>query len=179
MAHDASWLVTPFSPKAPGYLMLLAALFSVFRPSWLAAVGLNAFLGAFTTFFLYRIGERRIGRRAGLIAAVWLGLTAHQIIFSSFAIRDTMVTFLFMWFVYALSTPFHRMRSALWLAFLCTLLIMTEPFFLVLLPILLLYLAFFATHHRVLSLQYVFLFAAFILFFNIPWTVRNYAVYGQ
>jgi 4-amino-4-deoxy-L-arabinose transferase-like glycosyltransferase len=179
MAHDAAWLTTPFSPNAPGYLMLLAGLFSVFGPSWWVAVGLNAFLGGLTTFFLYRIGEKRIGRSAGLIAAVWLGLSAHQIIFAAFAVRDTTVTLLFTWFVYTLVAPFHRMRSSLWLAFLYTLLVTTEPFFLVLLPILLLYLAFFATHHRVLSLQYVFLFAAFFLFCNIPWTARNYAVYGQ
>jgi 4-amino-4-deoxy-L-arabinose transferase-like glycosyltransferase len=179
MAHDPGWLTTPFSPKAPGYLMLLAAAFSIFGASWWTAVGLNAFLGGLTTFFLYRVGERRIGPRAGLIAAIWLGLSAHQIMFASFAMRDTTVTFLFMWFVYSLVVPFQRMRAALWLALLYSLLIMTEPFFLVLLPILLLYLAFFATHHRVLSLQYVFLFAAFLLFFNIPWTVRNYVVYRQ
>lgn len=179
MAHDPGWLTTPFSPKAPGYLMLLAGAFSIFGVSWWTAIGLNALLGGLTTFFLYRIGEMRIGPRAGLVAAIWLGLTAHQIIFASFAMRDVTVVLLFTWFVYALATPFQRMRSALWLAFLYTLLIMTEPFFLVLLPLLLLYLAFYATGHRVLSLQYVFLFAVFFLFLNIPWTVRNYAVYGQ
>jgi len=179
MAHDASWLTSPFSPNAPGYLMLLAGTFSIFGASWWTAVGLNAFLGGLTTFFLYRIGERWIGSRAGLIAAIWLGLSAHQIMFASLAMRDTTVTFLFTWFVYTLAAPFHRMRSSLWLALLYTLLIMTEPFFLVLLVVLLLYFAFFATHHRVLSLQYVFLFVLFLLVFNIPWMVRNYAVYRQ
>ena len=179
MAHDLSWVTTPFSPKAPGYLMLLAAAFSIFGVSWWVAVGLNALLGGLTTFFLYRIGEKRIGPRAGLVAGIWLALTVHQVMFASFAMRDITVAFLFTWFVHALVKPFWRMRAALWLAFLYTLLIMTEPFFLVLLPLLLLYLAWFATGHRVLSLQYVFLFAAFFLFLNIPWTVRNYAVYGQ
>lgn len=179
MAHDTSWLSTPFSPKAPGYLMLLAAAFRIFGASWWTAVGLNALLAGFTTFFLYRIGEKRIGPRAGLIAALWLALLAQQIIYSSYAIRDTMVTFLFTWFVHVLVKPFWRMRTALWLAFIYTLLVMTEPFFLVLLPIILLYLARFATHHRVLSLQYVFLFSVFFLFLNVPWTIRNYSVYGQ
>ena len=179
MAHDVSWISTPFSPKAPGYLMLLAGVFTIFGVSWWAAVGLNALLGGLTTFFIYRIGEKRIGRHAGLFAAVWFALTAHQILFTSFAIRDTLVTLLFVWFIHALVKPFWRMRTALWLAFLYTLLVMTEPFFLVLLPVVLLYLAFFATHHRVLSFQYVVLFAAFFMFLNIPWTARNYAVYGQ
>ena len=179
MAHDLSWISTPFSPKAPGYLMLLASAFTIFGVSWWTAVGLNALLGGFTTFFIYRIGEKRIGRHAGLFAGVWFALTAHQILFTSFAIRDTLVTFLFTWFVHALVKPFWRMRTALWLAFLYSLLVMTEPFFLVLLPVVLLYLAFFATHHRMLSFQYVVLFAAFFMFLNVPWTVRNYAVYGQ
>ncbi len=179
MAHDLSWVSTPFSPKAPGYLMLLASAFSIFGVSWWVAVGINALLAGLTTFFLYRIGEKRMGRGAGLIAAVWLGLSAHQIIFAGFAVREITVVFLFTWFVHALVKPFWRMRTALWLAFIYTLLIMTEPFFLVMLPVVLLYLAFFATHHRVLSLQYLFLFAAFLLLINLPWTVRNYAVYGQ
>jgi 4-amino-4-deoxy-L-arabinose transferase-like glycosyltransferase len=179
MAHDAGWISGPFSPNAPGYLMLLALVFRIFGVSWWIAVGLNALLAGLTTFFVYRIGEKRLGRHVGLVAGIWLGITAHQILFASFAFRDTMVTLLFTWFVYVLVKPFWRMRTALWLAFLYTLLIMTEPFFLVLLPVVLLYLALFATHHRVLSLQYVFLFAAFFLFLNIPWTVRNYSVYRQ
>ena len=179
MAQDPSWISTPFSPKAPGYLMLLASAFSIFGVSWWTAVGLNALLAGLTTFFIYRIGEKRIGPSAGLMAAVWFGLSAHQILFTSFAIRDTLVTLLFTWFIHALIKPFWRMRTALWLAFLYTMLVMTEPFFLVLLPVVLIYLGFFATHHRVLSFQYAVLFAAFFLFLNIPWTVRNYAVYEQ
>jgi hypothetical protein len=56
---------------------------------------------------------------------------------------------------------------------------MTEPLFLVFLPVLIVYLARFATQHRVLSLQYMFLFLAFLLFCNVPWTIRNYVVHGQ
>ena len=179
MVEDPGWLTTPFSPNAPGYLMLLATAFALFGVSWWTAVGLNAVLAGFTTFFLYRVGEKRIGPRAGLYAAVWFALMAHQILFSSFAMRDVFVTFLFTWFVYNLVAPFRRMRVALWLAFLYTLLMMTEPLFIVLLPVLVIYLALAATHHRVLSWQYVFLFMSFLLLFNLPWTIRNYAVHGE
>jgi len=78
MAQDPSWISTPFSPKAPGYLMLLASAFSIFGVSWWTAVGLNALLAGFTTFFIYRIGEKRIGPSAGLMAAVWFGLSARR-----------------------------------------------------------------------------------------------------
>ena len=43
------------------------------------------------------------------------------------------------------------MRGALWIAFLYTLLIMTDPLFLVLLPVLVVSLARFTTQHRVLN----------------------------
>ncbi|HEX6791149.1 MAG TPA: hypothetical protein VF247_07555 [Candidatus Krumholzibacteria bacterium] len=179
MAGDLSWLTTPFSPSAPGYLMLLAAVFTVFGASWWAAVVVNATLAGFITFFLHRIGERRIGPRAGIVAGVWFALFAHQIVFSTFTTRDTLVTFLFTWLVYNLVAPFRRMRNALWLAFLATLLIMTDSMFLVMLPLLVVYLGRFATQHRVLSLQYMFLFLAFLIFFNLPWTVRNYVVHER
>lgn len=179
MAENAGWLTTPFSPDAPGYLMLLAGAFALFGASWWTVVAINAVLGGLTTFFLYRVGERRIGPRAGLYAGIWLALFAHQIIFTAIATRDITATFLFTWLMYNLVAPFRRMRNALWLAFLYTLLIMTEPLFLVLLPVLILYLARFATQHRALSMQYLFLFLAFLLFFNVPWTVRNYVVHGR
>ncbi len=179
MAENAGWLTTPFSPNAPGYLILLAGAFALFGASWWVAVAINAVLGGLATFFLYRVGEKRLGPRAGLYAGVWFALFAHQLVFTALATRDIMVTFLFTWFMYNLVAPFRRMRSALWLAFLYTLLIMTEPLFLVLLPVLILYLARFATQHRVLSMQYLFLFLAFALFFNLPWTIRNYVVHDR
>jgi 4-amino-4-deoxy-L-arabinose transferase-like glycosyltransferase len=178
LARDWHLLATPFTPNAPGYITLLAAVFTVFGVSWWSAMALNATLAGLTTFFLYRIGEKRIGPRAGLYAAVWFALSAHLIVFTSFATRDTLVTLLFTWLVYNMVMPFRRMRNALWIAFLYTLLIMTEPLFLVLLPVLIIHLARFTTRHRVLSLQYLFLFLAFLIFFNLPWTIRNYVVHG-
>ena len=179
MTQDWSWLTTAFTPNAPGYVMLLAAAFKLFGVSWWTSVLLNSILSGLTTFFLYRVGEKRIGPRAGLHAGLWLALFAHQIVFACYPVRDILVTFLFTWFIYNLVAPFRRMRVALWLAFLYTLLVMTEPLFLMLLPVLVIYLALFATQHRVLSAQYTFLFLAFLLFFNIPWTIRNYAVHGE
>ena len=179
LAQDWSLLGEPFTPIAPGYTLLLAATFTLFGTSWWAAVVLNSILGSLTTFFLYRIGERRIGPRAGLHAAVWLALLVHQIVFIAYPVREVTITFLFTWFVYNLVTPFRRMRVAIWLAFLYTLVIMTEPMFLVLLPVLIVYLALFSTQRRLLSMQHLFLFLAFLLFFNLPWTVRNYIVYDR
>ncbi len=177
MVENLRWLTTPLTPNAPGYLVLLAAAFKVVRVSWWTAVALNATLGGLTTLFLYRIGERRLGHRVGLFSALWVGAFVSQIHFASIANRDIMTTCLVVWFVYALVTPFHRMRSAIWMGFLYVLLIHTEPMFLVLLPVLLVFLALKATHHPTLNVQYVFLFMATVILVSTPWTIRNYIVH--
>ena len=176
MAGGVDWLTTPVSPTAPGYRALLAAAFDLAGTSWWTAIVLNALLGAATTLFLYRIGEQRLGRRVGFAAALWLGLYLNQIHFASVVRREVLVTFLFVWFVYSLVKPFHRMRNAVWSAVLYVALTYTEPMFLLLLPLILVYLALWSTQHRALSVQYLFLFLTALLLLNIPWTIRNYIV---
>ena len=177
MVESFDWISTPFAPTAPGYRMLLAAAFKLFGVGWWTAVLLNAVLGAITTLFVYRIGERLLGRRVGLVSALWLGLSVGQMQLASLAMRDVLVIFLLTWLAYALARPFFRMRTALWVAFLSTLLIHTEPMFLVLLPVLFVFLAWKSTHHRALSVQYVLLFTTALFAFFLPWTVRNLIVY--
>jgi 4-amino-4-deoxy-L-arabinose transferase-like glycosyltransferase len=174
MAQDFNWVTTPFSPNAPGYFMLLAAAFKIAGASWWTAVLLNAVLGAATTLFLYRIGEKRLGRHVGLVAALWLGVSVRHLSTASLVLRDVATTFFFVWFVFVLIRPFHRMRVSLWAAFLYTLLVHTEPMFLALLPVVLVYLALWSTHHRELSARYLLLFMTALLVFSLPWTARNY-----
>lgn len=177
MVENWDWVTTPFSPSAPGYRMLLALAFKLLGVSWWTAVIMNSILGATTTLFLYRIGERLLGKRVGLASALWLGLCVNHMHFASLATRDVLVTFLLTWLAYALARPFYRMRTATWTAFLCMLLLHTEPMFLLLLPVLVVFLAVASTHHRALSAQYVFLFLASLFVFFIPWTARNFFVY--
>jgi len=176
MVESFAWISTPFAPTAPGYRMLLALAFKLFGVGWWTAVFLNAVLGATTALFVYRIGERLIGRRVGLISALWLGLSVGHMHLASLAMRDVLVTFLLTWLAYALARPFYRMRTAVWVAFLCTLLAHTEPMFLVMLPLLVVFLAWKSTRHRALSAQYVFLFLAALFVFFLPWTTRNLIV---
>lgn len=177
IAADPASLATPFSPNAPGYLLLLAAAFKLLGVSWWTAVILNCVLGAVTALFLYRIGERLLGKYVGLASALWLGLSVNHMHFAGLAIREVLVTFLATWLAYALARPFYRMRTSVWTAFLYVLLVHTEPLYLVLLPLLVVFLAIGSTHHRVLSIQYVFLFTIALFVFMTPWTVRNWIVH--
>jgi 4-amino-4-deoxy-L-arabinose transferase-like glycosyltransferase len=177
MAADPGWITTPFSPNAPGYMVALAAAFKVAGASWWTAVVLNALFGAATTLFLYRIGERKLGRGVGLVAALWLGLSASHIIAASVAARDVLAVFIFVWLVYTFARPFHRMRTSVWQAFLFTLLVRTEPRFIWFLPVMLVFQFLWSTCHREMSMQYLVLFVTALVVLNIPGAIRNYVVY--
>jgi 4-amino-4-deoxy-L-arabinose transferase-like glycosyltransferase len=179
MAENLQWLNTAFSPSAPGYLILLSVAFRIAGASWWIGVMLNAALGAMTTLFLYRIGEKRLGRHVGLASALWLGATINHLHFASILISDVLAVFLVVWLAYVLVAPFRRMRAAVSLGILYVLLIYTQPMFLLLLPVLVIYLGLRATHHRVLSVQYLFLFLVTVLVFSVPWTIRNYIVHHE
>ncbi|HEX5132457.1 MAG TPA: glycosyltransferase family 39 protein [Candidatus Krumholzibacteria bacterium] len=177
MAAGWDWLKAPFSPNAPGYLLALSTIFRVTGPSWWAAVLFNATLGAITTGFLYRIGEKRLAPRVGLLSGLWLGAFVSQMHFSSLALREVLTTFLLVWLAYTLVRPFDRMRSAVWTGILYLALVQTEPSFLLLLPLLVVFLGLRATHHRTMNAQYLFLFVATVFVLNTPWMVRNYIVH--
>ena len=176
---DTAWISEPFTSQAPVYPLTLAAAFRLLGVRQWVAILLQAFLGAVTTLFLYRIGERRLGRGVGMVSAIWLGISVHHMHFASIFVRDTLVTFALAWLCFTMVRDFQRMRQAVWAGFVYAFLIHVDPQFLILFPVLLLYYAVLATRHRVLNLQYVFLFAATVFVVSLPWTIRNAVVYGE
>lgn len=178
--HDnTAWVSEPFTPKAPAYPLALAASFRLFGVRQWVAILLNAFIGAITVLILYRIGETWFGPGVGLVSALWLSLSVHQMHFASIFVRDTLVTFAVAWLCLSICRRFRRMRQAVWVGIVYTFLVHTDPQFLVLLPFLLVFFAFFATRHRLLNLQYVFLFLITVFVVALPWTIRNTIVYGE
>jgi 4-amino-4-deoxy-L-arabinose transferase-like glycosyltransferase len=178
--HDSmTWVKEPFTPRAPAYVLTLAAAFKVLGVRQWVAILMQAFFGGVTVLMVYRIGERRLGRGVGLLAALWLAISVHQMHFVSIFVRDTLATLALVWFVHTLIRPFERMRQAVWAGVVYTFLIHVAPQFLLLLPVVLLYFLFFATRHRILSVQYLFLFLATVFIVSLPWTIRNTMVYGE
>jgi 4-amino-4-deoxy-L-arabinose transferase-like glycosyltransferase len=173
------WVRQPFTPYAPAYPLLLAAVFRVFGVGQWVAILLQAFIGAATVLFLYRVGEKQLGRGVGLLSALWLGAFVHQMHFASIFVRGTLETFALTWFAYTLVRPFQRMRQAVWAGLLYTILVHVDAQFLVLFPVIVLFFLLFATRHRLLNLQYMLLWVATVFVLCLPWTVRNYFVYGE
>ena len=179
IAAGADWLTQPLSPYAPGYQLLLAILFRIGGPHYWLVVLLQAAIGGVTAFFLYRIGDRKFGRNAGLFAAVWLAIYVHHLHYSSIAIRDVTTSMLLVYVCYLTVLYTRRMRGAVWTGFAFTVLVHFDPQYLFFFPVIALYLLFYATRHKLLNLQSFFLFTGCVLVLLIPWTVRNQRVYGD
>jgi|GEM_PF-1911631 len=178
--HDnLTWLSTPFTPRAPGYILVLAAMFRVIGVGYWRAILLNAFIGAATVLFVYRIGENHLGRGIGLVAALWLATYVHHVHFSAILVRDVLTTFLVMWFMHLIVRPFENMRTAVFSGVIFAVLMHVEPAFLLAAPLVVLLLALWSTRHRILSIQFSTLFLVTVVGVSTPWTIRNAAVYHE
>jgi len=179
IAAGSPWLGAPVTPNAPGYILVLALVYSIAGSHLWLGLLLNAFLGATTTVFLYRIGERRLAPGVGLLAAVWLGITVHQIHFASVLGRYVLVVFLWVWIFHIITQHFSRMRAAVWLGILVAVLLHVEPMFMLLVPVFALGFLAFATRHRLLNVQFTLLFVSTVLMVSLPWAIRNALVYRE
>jgi 4-amino-4-deoxy-L-arabinose transferase-like glycosyltransferase len=179
IAEGANWWSEPFSPSAPGYLLMLGALFSIagVHP-WLAII-VQSFFGGVIAFMLFRIGEKKIGRWVGLASAIWFAVYVHQAHYTSILTRDVTAGTLVVLVCYLLIRYSYSMRGALWTALAYAVLLHVDPQYLLFLPVLVLYYLLAAGRHQLIRLQYTFVFLSMVVLLLTPWTVRDYHVYGE
>ncbi len=179
--HIASgwrWIGEPYSPRSPGYPVVLAALYLIsFKQVWLTAF-LQAALGALTVVVVYRLGRYLLEPVFAVVAALWFAFNAQHINLSYVFERNVIAVLLLMLVLVLLVRPLKRMRYALVAGIVYTALIHVDPQYLLLLPVLSVFILF-KTRHGLINLQYLFLFLGIVIAASIPWTVRNYAVYDQ
>jgi 4-amino-4-deoxy-L-arabinose transferase-like glycosyltransferase len=179
IAMGAHWWAQPVSPFAPGYQFLLAALFKVGGVHRWLVILVQAMMGGVTAFFVYRIGEKALGRAVGLLSAIWLSIYVPHMHFTSIAVRDVTVTMLLVLLCYVIILYAYRMRGAVWVGVVYALLVHFDPQYLLFFPFVALYFLFCATRHKLLNVQFTFLFLGTVLVLLLPWTYRNARVYGD
>jgi len=179
IAEGANWWSQPISPDAPGYQLLLGALFAIGGVHrWLVII-MQAAFGGVIAFLLYRIGEKRLGQTVGFAAALWFAVYVHQAHYSSVVARDVTVGMLVAFVCYLLIRYSHTMRGALWCALAYSLLLHFDPQYLLMLPVVVLFYLSSVKRHLLLRVQYTFLFLGTMVLLLAPWTIRNYRVYGD
>lgn len=178
IASGTKWLTEPYSPTSPGYPVVLASFYLVSAGQlWLIAL-FQAILGALTVLLVYRIGALFIGATLSVIAALWFALCVNHMHISSVFTRDILTVFLLVLLVFLLVRPFRKMRFGILAGLVLAALIHVDPQFILLTPIFAA-VVLFKSRHGLFNIQYLFLFLSVFVVASVPWTIRNYAVYGQ
>ncbi|MFQ5510239.1 MAG: glycosyltransferase family 39 protein [Candidatus Krumholzibacteriia bacterium] len=173
------WIKTPYSPLAPGYPALLAILYLLaFKQLWLVLFYQSA-LGAATVLVLHRMGVDLLGKTMGLVAAVWFAGAVLHMQYTSLFTRDALAVFLLLLLLFFVIRPLRRMRFGLFTGIVYAALVHVDPQFVLLFPLLAVFILFFKSRHNILNLQYFFLFTAAVFLVSVPWAVRNQVVYRQ
>lgn len=173
------WIKEPYSPKAPGYPIVLAGAFALSGHSLWAGILLQAILGALTIVVVFHLGEKLGGWPTGLLAAVWFSFSIHHLHFASLLNRSVFESLLLVLLLYILSRSFHRMRISIVAGLVYSALVYVNPQYLLLFPLVAVLMLVRATRHVLLNMQYFFLFTSCFLVLLLPWTIRNYIVYKQ
>jgi 4-amino-4-deoxy-L-arabinose transferase-like glycosyltransferase len=138
----------------------------------------QAILGALTVLYVYRLGALFLGRGLAAIAALWFAFHVFHMHLSTMFYRDVLSVLLLVVLVFYLVRPFEKMRFAPIAGVVFALLFHVDPQYILLLPIFVLIILF-KSRHRLINIQYLFLFLSMFIVASIPWTVRNLNVYGQ
>jgi len=178
IVSGTSWITTPYSPRSPGYPIVLGSFYFLSASQlWLMAF-FQALLGALTVLFVYRIATPILGRALATIAALWFALHVYHMHLSSVFDRDVLAVFLLMLLVFLVVRPLKHMRYGLFAGLVYAALIHVDPQYFLLLPVFAVVILF-KTRHGLLNIQYLFLFLSALVVATIPWTIRNSVVYGQ
>jgi 4-amino-4-deoxy-L-arabinose transferase-like glycosyltransferase len=172
------WITEPYSPRAPGYPVFLALFYALaVKQIWLVTF-IQAAVGALTVLIVYRLGRSILGSVLALAAALWFALNLQHMHVGYALERNIVAICLLMLVLHLLVRPFVRMRYALVAGIVCAVLVHVDPQFMLLLPVFAVF-VFFKTRHRYLNIQYLFVFLGLAIAASVPWTLRNYSVYGQ
>ena len=173
-----AWITEPYSPRAPGYPIVLALFYALaVKQIWLVTF-LQAAVGALTVLIVYRLGRLVLGSVLALVAALWFALNVQHMNVGYLLERNVVAICLFLVVLHLVVRPFVRMRYALVAGIACAALIHVDPQFVLLLPVLAVF-ALFKTKHGYINIQYLFLFLGVVIVASVPWTLRNYSVYRQ
>jgi 4-amino-4-deoxy-L-arabinose transferase-like glycosyltransferase len=178
IASGIRWITEPYSPRSPGYPVVLGAIYLLSAKQMWLVTFFQAILGALTVVVVYRLGRYMLDVPFATVAALWFAFHVHHMHLSYVFQRDILAILLFMLALVLLVRPFVKMRYAPLAGIVYAVLIHVDPQYIVLLPVLAVFVLF-KTRYRLLNIQYLFVLVGVLVVMSIPWTIRNYVVYDQ
>lgn len=177
---DPSSLLTDVSFRAPLYPLFLSLVTAVSGGGepFIVVFVIQSFIGALSVVLIYLIALEIFDRRVAVAASLWAAVYPLYLYYCGFILGETMVTFLFLLFLYILLRHFREEKNGLMAlaGLVYALLIHTDPRFLFHLPFIFLYL-FVGLRKPERAMEGFGLFLAVVLVCSLPWAIRNRIVY--
>jgi len=166
----------------PGLPLILAILFSIFGENYLVPIVVNGILGGLLTLLIFYLGKNIFNETVGIFASFWTIFYELYYRWAPRVLREMWTFFLFPLIIYMVFLEAKENKVTLKILLISLLFAffvhLDERFFLyfpliaVIIPIL---------NHQSLktSFKKSLIFFVLVLLLMIPWTIRNYKVYGR
>jgi 4-amino-4-deoxy-L-arabinose transferase-like glycosyltransferase len=176
----------PSAQMAPVYVYFIAFIFSVFGIySTASAIVIQVFqsiVSAGTCVVFYLLGEKLLGERVGLIAALILAIYPPAIFFSTMRIGPVALVVLLLGVIIYLLMHMREKenyRTTIYCGLLMGLAALTEPAVLPFFPLIAAWFLFCNHLSTATAAKHIFIAGCLAVLCVIPWTVRNYLVFHQ
>jgi len=171
----------PSSYRPPFYSVVLAVIYGIFGHNYFIMRIFQALIGSLTACLLYLIAERVFNRTTAILTGVFSSVYMAYIWYTNFLFTETIFTFILALIVFVIATiRGPSVVKFLVLGFLCAFLTLTKSsaFFIPLIAICILCQRSKSDSFKKVLLSCVILLISFICGL-LPWTIRNYNVYGK
>jgi 4-amino-4-deoxy-L-arabinose transferase-like glycosyltransferase len=180
IATDPDWFGKHLGMVPPLYPLFLASVYSITGDCPRCGLYAQSLLAGLCAGMVFLIGRRLAGRAVGLLAAACVLAHPAILVWGCMLLREDLVLLTFLLTLYlALELRHDVSRSKVMLLGLAySLLIHTDPRFLIYFPLLGLLVLLQRRWHRWRWIPAL-IFAGTVLILLVPWTVRNYVAYGR
>ena len=166
----------------PGFPLVLATLFRIFGENYFPVFLLNALLSTAVVGLIFFIGRDVFNEKIAIFATGWASFYVLFIKYIPSILKETIILFLFLWFIYSFIKETKRNRiswMSLYPTFIYAYLIHVDERYFSYLPIILIFYILLDRISFNNGMKKAILFFVIVSLLMIPWLIRNYVVYGD
>ncbi|MFZ5516782.1 MAG: ArnT family glycosyltransferase [Candidatus Zhuqueibacterota bacterium] len=166
----------------PGFPLIVATIFSIFGENYLIVFAVNAIISALTCVLIYFLGKELFNEKIAFFSSLWSCFYLLNIIYIPRVLKESWLFFLFALTIYLFIVEIKNKIITwrmLFFAFIYTFLIHLDERFFSYFPLFVLAFILLDLSRWKIGAKKGLIFSFVVLIFMIPWTIRNYEVYGK
>jgi 4-amino-4-deoxy-L-arabinose transferase-like glycosyltransferase len=179
---DISTLYSDSHVVGPAFPLIVAGLYTIFGKHNIAVIATNAFISALLCIVIFLLADSYFNRLVAMLASMWSIIYVHYIWYIPRVLKEIWLAFLFPLVIYLFIREADRKSISAHLLFLAcayTFLIHMDERFSIFAPFLIVAFLYVGGGSAILGLKKALIFTVVVLLLMVPWTIRNYQVYGK